>query len=429
MTEAAAVVKGPGLRACALWALFVLLCVEIADLRGVVLGLDGLDATQKWRAAAGYALLAGVLVWQWERFRTVLGDLRFWAGLALLLLGAWGLPAWLAAPRQWTTTVRETRIGKAPGLEAPATAADRFGYRRREPAMPRFQFELPEGWQRLPESELRLVNLRPAPDCECYLTGLPSGGVLGNVNRWRQQFGLPDLDAAQVGKLPTKTLLGAPATWVELDGTFGAGGPSRPDWKLFGVIRTLPDGGAVLTVKMTGPKAELEKQRSAFDAWLASVRMDRTAAASEPEGDEIRADRLQWQLPEGWQQAPTRSMLLAVFRAGEAECTLSTVAGGPGSGLLNLNRWRGQLGLVPLDAAGYAALPRGTLLGRQAVVMQERGEFTGMDGVPHKDWAIHALVSELPDSTFCVKLTGPRAAVDAERDRLAAFASSLQWKP
>ena len=68
-----------------------------------------------------------------------------------------------------------------------------------------------------------------------------------------------------------------------------------------------------------------------------------------------RGGTIAWELPEGWREVPNpNTMRAATFHAGEGEATLEvaiTVLGGGGGGALpNVNRWRGQLGLGPIDA-------------------------------------------------------------------------------
>ncbi len=67
---------------------------------------------------------------------------------------------------------------------------------------------------------------------------------------------------------------------------------------------------------------------------------------------------LKWSLPKGWSEAQGGgSMRFATFKppfAGKLEATVVVLPGPAGGELANVNRWRGQIGLPPLDEAGLA---------------------------------------------------------------------------
>lgn len=127
----------------------------------------------------------------------------------------------------------------------------------------------------LPNQSMRVVTARPAGarDVECYVTVLrgDAGGILANVNRWREQMGQPALDLDGVQALPTVDVLGAPAPLVELGGDFtGMDGETTAGAALLGVVR--PRATDTLFVKMTGPAAAVRAERSRFEAFCRSLR-------------------------------------------------------------------------------------------------------------------------------------------------------------
>jgi hypothetical protein len=67
---------------------------------------------------------------------------------------------------------------------------------------------------------------------------------------------------------------------------------------------------------------------------------------------------LKWSLPKGWSESPGGgSMRFATFKApyaGRLEATVVVLPGPAGGELANVNRWRGQIGLPPLDEAALA---------------------------------------------------------------------------
>jgi hypothetical protein len=92
-----------------------------------------------------------------------------------------------------------------------------------------FTWSTPVGWEALPAAPMRTAGWKvtAVPGTECTFSTLPAagGGLVPNVNRWRKQMSLEPVDEAAVTALPAKgTLLGRPARFVELVGTYGGMG-------------------------------------------------------------------------------------------------------------------------------------------------------------------------------------------------------------
>ena len=166
--------------------------------------------------------------------------------------------------------------------EDPATAKE-------EPSAPRehpLVWRTPDGWTEKPPAQMRLIDLRfgPNEEGECYVSAMPgaAGGLAANLNRWRAQMGQPALTEEQIEKLPRKMFLGAPAHYMEVDGAFTAVGEqeAKADYRMIGIIH--PASELTLFVKMTGPRAVIEQQTAAFDAFCQSVAFRRRVEATNP---------------------------------------------------------------------------------------------------------------------------------------------------
>jgi len=67
------------------------------------------------------------------------------------------------------------------------------------------------------------------------------------------------------------------------------------------------------------------------------------------------ADTLAWELPKGWTEARAGGMRLATLKppvTGKIDVSVIVLPGTAGGELSNVNRWRGQVGLQPIDEAG-----------------------------------------------------------------------------
>ena len=73
------------------------------------------------------------------------------------------------------------------------------------------------------------------------------------------------------------------------------------------------------------------------------------------------ADAIAWDLPKGWIEAHTGGMRLATLKppaAGKIDVSVIMIPGAAGGELANVNRWRGQIGLQPIDEAARLQMRR-----------------------------------------------------------------------
>lgn len=169
-------------------------------------------------------------------------------------------------------TVTETRAtttrDAAPKLFA--TSDERFRDAKPSPV----KGETPQGWLALPASQFRLLNYRFGESGmgEVWVS-LASGSVIDNVNRWFKQFGADPVDAAALAKLPAASIAGSTGVWVAAEGDYasGMGSPTKPGFALAGVVASV--NGQILTVKMVGPKAEVEAATAVLESFAKSLKM------------------------------------------------------------------------------------------------------------------------------------------------------------
>jgi hypothetical protein len=119
------------------------------------------------------------------------------------------------------------------------------------------------------------------------------------------------------------------------------------------LVAMIERDGQVWFFKTVGPAPRIDRLRTAFGDFLRSVRFSTT-----------RAERPSWQLPDGWVERAASGMRLATISIGSGpettELTVSSLRQTDPDWnrylLLNLNRWRGQLGLPPVSQSAVPEL-------------------------------------------------------------------------
>lgn len=151
-----------------------------------------------------------------------------------------------------------------------ATSDERFRDAKPSPV----KGDTPDGWLVLPAQQFRLLNYRfgTSGTGEVWVS-ISQGSVLDNVNRWLHQFGGEALDAAGLAKLPPVMVAGSPGVWVAAEGDYAGGmnAPTKPGFALAGAVASV--GGQILTVKMVGPKDEVQAAKAALEGFTRSLRM------------------------------------------------------------------------------------------------------------------------------------------------------------
>ena len=133
---------------------------------------------------------------------------------------------------------------------------------------------------------------------------------------------------------------------------------------------------------------------------------------------------LKWSLPQGWSEVPGEGMRFATFKspvAGKNEATVVVLPGAAGGELANVNRWRGQISLPPLDDASVAKARK--------VMKCKAGALSVFDftseGAP-KRRMVAGLLSTPDGNTWFVKMVGEAGAVAKAAPDFARILESLR---
>ncbi len=167
-----------------------------------------------------------------------------------------------------TETRQETSKDVTPKMFA--TSDERFRDIKPSPV----EGKAPQNWLALPAKQFRLLNYRFGESGmgEVYVS-LSSGGVMDNANRWLKQFGRTAMTAEDFAKMEKIPVAGIEGVWVQADGDYGAGmgADSKPGYGLAGVVAEV--GGQILTVKMVGPKNEVDAEKQNLRQYIGTLRM------------------------------------------------------------------------------------------------------------------------------------------------------------
>jgi len=342
-----------------------------------------------------------------------------------------------------------------------ASTAERFRLRRTSgPSQASsVHYETPAGWTELPKNSLRQANFLVNGDeqAECYLTVLPGtgGGLVANINRWRKQMSLEPISDADAMALPRSDFYGGSASRVDFVGTWSgmSGDQSGEGFRLVGLL--LVDESASKFLKMVGPASLIGAAIPAFDALAASFHSSESHGAPKESHAEHSHDddphdhaahagdakteqpvatndgKLSFETPDGWSRAPDRQMREVTFTVGadadQAECYVALLGGTGGGISANMNRWRQQMGAPPLSEAEFQALERIEMFGREGILLEVDGSFSGMAGEAVSDARLYGAVCVLSDRSVFVKMIGPISTLEGQRDAFRSFCESLSF--
>lgn len=293
----------------------------------------------------------------------------------------------------------------------------------------------PDGWTSVPPSEMRVAsfnvtnaNGKTADVSIVPLSGM-GGGDAPNVNRWRGQVGLaPTTDDQIQSSAENVEAAGQPAVLYDLGGA---------TTRILGVIQHRDDNNSWF-YKMTGDPGLVEQQKPVFIAFLKSLSFTTSQAQAQlppghPDiggmdnsaGPISHEGQPNWQVPAGWTEVSGGQFLIAKFtiagdNSANAAVNVSSATGVGGGLSANVNRWRGQLGMQPIDSPSTTSL---TINGGAAQIV----DLTGTDARTGKPSEILAVIVTEPNATWSYKLMGDPKIVAAQKDAFTKFVQGVKY--
>jgi hypothetical protein len=313
----------------------------------------------------------------------------------------------------------------------------------------------PSSWEEQPASGFRkgsfLVHGPNGKTADVSVISFPeaAGGLLANVNRWRNQLKLaPVSDATQAGS--PMPVAGRDMFFVDLVSEQ----PINPDGSKSRILGGIfPINGQTWFFKMMGPDQLVESQRDAFRQFLESVRLiegssaaaesasgpvpmsanasgNKTNAPTPPVIEPSQGAPLQYTLPPGWQEKPLSPMRLASFNAAapngkETDVSVVSLPEIAGGDLANVNRWRGQVSLGPIDEDTLAKTAEHVKSNGHDYLVVDLVSDAPMGDKQEKQRILAAILDENGRSWF-VKMTGEDTAVESQKSAFTDFLRSLK---
>ena len=282
--------------------------------------------------------------------------------------------------------------------------------------------DLPKGWKRDSgqQSQFRFATINvdtPKKQLDISVSQLGKQSdwdamVAMNVNRWRGQMGLASSEDQWAEGQPIEiTAADGASVWVDIAGDSKAGSPSmKPPFAGKGAA-PFASGARPAMVPPMPPPSDL-------------------TAKNPPMKED---PRLGFDRPEGWRDGRMSSMRMAAFNVGpdDAPAEITVIpAGGDLRG--NVARWLGQIRSkqVPDDVVDQAmkAASEVKVDGRDAKRFFLAGDEADAGN------AIDATIVPLGggpaggNMSLFIKMTGPRATVEAQAENIAEFLASLKLK-
>lgn len=258
-------------------------------------------------------------------------------------------------------------------------------------------WDLSDDWTEKPGSGMRVANLFLGElNFSVIPLGVPEGDersyVVSNVNRWRREVSLPPITSADLsnGSHIIKTADGNRATVVDFQGKASKG--NRP-------MMAMGGGGPMSGAPNAGGPSS-----------------SRPATPPRPS-----RPRFESKAPEHWKSIPSGQFTLAKYQvADEDDSAVISVSTAGGSFKMNVDRWRGQLGLPPTESESDIEAETVTVNGHSGRRVRLDGKKNG------KDASIIVSMIQKGQSTWFFKLDGDTSLVDKETEAYDQFLSSVQ---
>jgi hypothetical protein len=359
-----------------------------------------------------------------------------WAGRKAVVVCIFVFAALTACEKN--SEIKVYRVSKAPLEQSAPQQQDAMPTNTAAPRMPgavasasETAVAAPPNWEAQPLSQMRQASFLvksdngAVADISFVSLGSAAGNALENVNRWLGQLGQPPITEQKLGEIAQRlrTSLGD-VTIVDLAGLPDNADPARDGRIIAAMVNT---ASATLFFKMRGNADLAEAQKGEFIEWVAAVCNAQTQAGpsqmAAPPPQTTSAPAIKWKTPEGWTEVPPSSMQYASFSAladegGKIDISIVTFPGDGGSDADNINRWRGQIGLPPIDPSAVTS---------QVAALKTAGMTFSTTDIAGANTRTIAAWTRRDGRVWFFKATGPNAAIEKEKSNFVKFIESVRF--
>ena len=149
-----------------------------------------------------------------------------------------------------------------------------------------------------------------------------------------------------------------------------------------------------------------------------------------PAPDNSGQPTLQYTLPAGWEKKTPTQMRVASFGVSQdgkqVDVSVIPLAGMAGTDPANVNRWRGQVGLVALPEADISKQAEKVSIGDQPADLYDMAGTAPSNGDAQR---ILAVILHRDDTAWFFKMTGEAALVEQQKPAFIAFLKSITFGP
>jgi hypothetical protein len=148
-----------------------------------------------------------------------------------------------------------------------------------------------------------------------------------------------------------------------------------------------------------------------------------------PDLSQAGTPRLQWKLPEAWQEVPPGEMRVASFKVTDsankqADVSVVPLPGRAGGDLANVNRWRDQVGLAPVEQDQLAKLAEPVEVAGQPAQLFDQAGTNAASGEPSR---ILAAVLNREGMAWFFKMTGDDNLVAKQKPAFVGFLKTVAF--
>ncbi len=259
------------------------------------------------------------------------------------------------------------------------------------------EYDIPEGWSAKKGPAPRYQTLTApdtTPPLELAVSTLPVMGsslseyMFSNINRWREQIGLEKMEQQN---------------WIETARSQGE------------LVLSAADSHLVAMVNLSGETKETGPTRM-LAAIVITMSGDEQKKMPAPESK----SPVEFETPQGWKETAGNAMRMASLEAnpegGKVDISVTRLGGG-GDVLSNLNRWREQVKLDPIEKEKLESESKSMkIAGRDGTYVEAIGPTEGI---------LAAIVTD-GEAKWFFKAQGPVAAIESERERFKEFLTSVK---